>query len=166
MTRRDLRRLRTQSRFERVRAGFISRATALVRDELSILWIALLAGLCLFQPWYDGFQVLSTSDESSALIGAMWQVQGAALGLSLAVVLFVFQSVFNRLGGSLRDFAEETWLFPIFYAGLVGLVLDGVVLLGGGHGAPGGMGCDMGRSVGRRHRGFIGVPLCTHDPRS
>jgi hypothetical protein len=123
----------------RVRQRAVSSAVELARDELSFIWLAVIAALMLFQPWVAGFNVFSGRSDPTAFLETLWQVQGAALGLSLAVVLFVFQSVYgNRLGGSLRDFAEETWLFPIFYAGLLGLVLDGVVLLHGGRDAPGG----------------------------
>lgn len=44
----------------------------------------------------------------------------------------------SRQRGSLRQFAEETGLFPIFFFGVYAVALDGVVLLGGGYGAPGG----------------------------
>jgi len=138
MAKREKARLATESQ---VGQRVASRILALVRDELSFIWLALLAFLVLnvSVPW-DGFSALKLpGGNPSDFIGVLWQVQGAALGLSLAVVLFVFQSVHgNRLGGSLREFAEETWLFPIFYAGLVGLILDGLVLLGVGRDAPGG----------------------------
>jgi hypothetical protein len=142
MARREKARLATEPRYLRFRQRAVSKAVALARDELSFLWLGAIAFLVPIQPWIviRGFSLFSRADDTSSnFIEVLWQVQGAALGLSLAVVLFVFQSVHgNRLGGSLRDFAEETWLFPIFYAGLIGLVLDGLVLLHIGQGAPGG----------------------------
>jgi hypothetical protein len=138
MARSEKARLATEPRSLRVRQQARSLASEVGRDEFSFIWLALLAFSLLFQPWVPGFSVFSKRDPTDFL-EVLWQVQGAALALSLAVVLFVFQSVYgNRLGGSLRDFAEETWLFPVFYAGLLGLVLDGVVLLHGGRDAPGG----------------------------
>ncbi|HVU78845.1 MAG TPA: hypothetical protein VHC67_14800 [Gaiellaceae bacterium] len=141
MARGEKARLATESRFLRTRQRGISVLVEFARDEFSFVWLAPLAFIGLVQPWIwqGGFSVFGHAEETSVdFIGILWQVQGAALGLSLAVVLFVFQSVYgNRLGGSLRDFAEETWLFPIFYAGLIGLVLDGAVLLHVGQGAPG-----------------------------
>lgn len=142
MARREKARLATEPRHLRARQRASSAMVELARDELSFLWLGSVALIVLVQPWLSlpGFSVFGHHDErSSNFIGTLWQVQGAALGLSLAVVLFVFQSVHgNRLGGSLRDFAEETWLFPIFYAGLIGLVIDGAVLLHVGQSAPGG----------------------------
>lgn len=143
MARREKARLATERRYLRFRQRTMSKAVELARDELSFFWLGVIAFFIPIQPWVTigGFGVLThdAAGTSSSFIGVLWQVQGAALGLSLAVVLFVFQSVHgNRLGGSLRDFAEETWLFPIFYAGLIGLVLDGLVLLHVGQGAPGG----------------------------
>jgi len=69
----------------------------------------------------------------------LWQVQAAALALSLAVVIFVFEAVYSaRPRPSIRDLAEGVGLPAIFYAGLIGLGLTGMVLLGVGSGAPGG----------------------------
>ncbi len=143
MARREKARLATEPRYLRFRQRTGSKAVEFARDEFSFIWLGAIAFLVPIQPWITigGFSVFDhgARSTSSTFIEVLWQVQGAALGLSLAVVLFVFQSVHgNRLGGSLRDFAEETWLFPIFYAGLIGLVLDGLVLLGIGQGAPGG----------------------------
>jgi hypothetical protein len=142
MASREKARHATEGYYLRVRQRATSTAIELARDELSFLWLAPVAFVALAEPWVPlgRLSMFGHDDQmSSNFIGILWQVQGAALGLSLAVVLFVFQSVHgNRLGGSLRDFAEETWLFPIFYAGLIGLVLDGAVLLHVGQGAPGG----------------------------
>jgi hypothetical protein len=142
MARREKARLAIEPRYLRARQRGAAMAIELLRDELSFLWLAPLAFLVLIQPWVfrGGFSVFGHGDQTSSnFLGILWQVQGAALGLSLAVVLFAFQSVHgNRHGVPLREFAEETWLFPIFYAGLIGLVLDGTVLLDMGHGAPGG----------------------------
>jgi hypothetical protein len=142
MARKEKARLATEPRYLRARQRGAAMAIELLRDELSFLWLAPLAFLLLIQPWVyrGGFSVFGHDERTSSnFLGILWQVQGAALGLSLAVVLFAFQSVHgNRHGVPLRDFAEETWLFPIFYAGLIGLLLDGTVLLHAGQGAPGG----------------------------
>jgi hypothetical protein len=69
----------------------------------------------------------------------LWQVEAAALGLTLVVVVFILQAVHGRKQRpSLRDLAEKIWLPALFYSGLFGIGLIAVVLLGGGHGAPGG----------------------------
>jgi hypothetical protein len=108
-----------------------------LRGAPAVFWLAAVAVGVLWLPWAPALDALSNSPTS--FLQALWQVEGAALGLSLAVVLFAFQAVYGqRRAATLGEFAEETWLFPIFYAGLLGLVVDGVVLLGGGRGAPGG----------------------------
>lgn len=108
-----------------------------LRGAPAVVWLAAVALGFLWLPWVPGLSALK--DSPGSLLQALWQVEGAALGLSLAVVLFAFQAVYGqRRAATLGEFAEETWLFPIFYVGLLGLVIDGVVLLGGGRGARGG----------------------------
>ena len=61
------------------------------------------------------------------------------LALSIAVIIFAFQAVppfGNR--PRLYEFAEDAFLFPVFYSGLVGLIVNGLVLLGVGNSAPAG----------------------------
>ena len=88
-------------------------------------------------PW--GFRRFEDPSRAESFLQALWHVQGATLAIALAVVIFVFQAVYaSRQSGSLRQFAEETGIFPIFFFGVYAVVLDGVVLLGGGYGAPGG----------------------------
>jgi hypothetical protein len=66
----------------------------------------------------------------------LWQVQAAALALSLAVVIFIFEAVYSaRPRPSLRGLAERIRLPAIFYSGLYGLALTGLVLLGYGQDA-------------------------------
>jgi hypothetical protein len=78
-------------------------------------------------------------DKAPSILETLWQVQAAALALSLAVVIFIFEAVYSaRPRPSIRDLAEGVGLPAIFYAGLGGLALTGMVLLGGGSGAPGG----------------------------
>lgn len=77
--------------------------------------------------------------QASGVLETLWQVQAATLALSLAVVIFIFEAVYSaRPRPSIRDLAEGVRLPAIFYAGLGGLALTGMVVLGGGSGAPGG----------------------------
>jgi hypothetical protein len=139
LARQEKARLVTESRYARLRRERLAPLASLARDEFSFLWLFPLAFGIPFIPWNVHFRPFADTSRAVNFLQTLWQVQGAALGLSLAVVLFVFQAVYGvRLGGSLREFAEETWLFPIFYVGLYGLGLDGLVLLGGGAGASGG----------------------------
>jgi hypothetical protein len=58
-------------------------------------------------------------------------VQGAGLSISLAVMIFVFNSILNsRVRLSARRFIESTGIYPVFYALLSGIVLTAVVLVG------------------------------------
>lgn len=84
------------------------------------------------------------SDEakSADFLGTMWQVVAGALGLSVAMIAFAFEAFMStsqrRLGGNLREFAAETWLLVAVQLGVLSLLIDGMVLLGIGSGAPGG----------------------------
>ncbi len=108
--------------------------------DLSFAWIVPLSVAIAFLPIQTGFPVFGSADNARQFLSTMWQVEAATFGLSIAVVLFVFQAIYASAGlrGSLRSFAQATYLFPIFYVGLAGLALTGVVLVGGGSGAPGG----------------------------
>jgi hypothetical protein len=138
MARREKSRLATEATSRGWQRRAVSGAVEVLRDQWSIVVLCVFAFVPLVIP-VPAFSYFAGSTDRLSFLETLWQVQGAALGLSLAVVLFVFQSVYgSRLGGSLRDFAEETWLFPIFYAGVLGLTLDGLVLLDVGYGAPSG----------------------------
>lgn len=134
---------RVSGRWKRRQQGTLRMLSALIRDEFSFAWLFVLAFGIPFIPieWSLGHFAHAASDpsKSESFLQALWQVQGATLAIALAVVIFVFQAVYaSRLGGSLRQFAEETGLFGIFYFGVYAVGLDALVLLGGGHGAPGG----------------------------
>jgi hypothetical protein len=97
------------------------------------------AFLIAFIPWSVSLWPLRGLKEAPDLLEVLWQVQAAALALSLAVVIFIFEAVYSaRPRPSIRDLAEGVGLPAIFYSGLTGLGLTGMVLLGGGRGAPGG----------------------------
>jgi hypothetical protein len=82
---------------------------------------------------------LQAPDEAEEFLRTLWQVEASVLALSIAVIIFAFQAISSPESGlELYEFAEDTHLFPIFYLGIVGLILDGYVLLGFGSGAPGG----------------------------
>jgi hypothetical protein len=83
-------------------------------------------------------RALKNDTAATSFLTTLWQVHGAAVGLTVAVVLFVFQVFTARSRGSVHEFAAGTGFFPIFYASVAGIALDGLVLLGYGHGAPGG----------------------------
>lgn len=84
----------------------------------------------------------SNEAKSADFLGTLWQVVAGALGLSVAMIAFAFEAFMStsqrRLGGNLREFAAETWLLFAIQLGVLSLLIDGMVLLGIGAGAPGG----------------------------
>lgn len=84
----------------------------------------------------------SDETKSADFLGTLWQVVAGALGLSVAMIAFAFEAFMStsqrRLGGNLREFASETWLLFTIQLGVLSLLIDGMVLLGIGAGAPGG----------------------------
>jgi len=108
-----------------------------------------LAGTFLFPSYLDvmpgcgerviGLTLFDSKPEAAEFIRTLWQVEGAVLALSITVIVFAFQAIgSSRYGASLYEFAQDTKIFPVFYWGVVGLVVDGLVLLGIGKGAPAG----------------------------
>ena len=78
---------------------------------------------------------LNKPEDVQEFLRAIWQVEASVLALSIAVIIFAFQAVSSsELGVELGEFAEDTHLFPVFYLGIVGLVLVGFVQLGIGNG--------------------------------
>jgi hypothetical protein len=111
----------------------------LSHDRLWSLVLPVAAVAVAFIPANVGLRPLRRGDHAVGVLEALWQVEAAALALSLAVVIFIFQAVYSaRPRPSIRDLAEGVRLPAIFYAGLGGLALTGMVLLGAGSGAPGG----------------------------
>lgn len=59
----------------------------------------------------------------------MWQVNAAAVALSIAIVVLALEIFSSRLAGSLRENLRATALLPIAYLGAAALLLTGVVLV-------------------------------------
>jgi hypothetical protein len=92
-----------------------------------------------FVPTGLSLHPFNDDEKATSILQTLWQVEGAALALSLAVVIFILDAVYRaRQRPPLRGLAEAIRLPTIFYAGVYGLVLTGMVLMGGGDGAPGG----------------------------
>lgn len=114
-------------------------------SRYAFLWILLvgLAGLYLvpievrFWRWRLRLDLFERPSEAAEFLRTLWQVEASVLALSIAVIIFAFQAVSaSRHNIKLYEFAEDVHLFPIFYIGLVGLIVNGLVLLGFGNGAP------------------------------
>ena len=92
-----------------------------------------------FVPTGLSLNPLDDEKKATSILQILWQVEAAALALSLAVVIFILQAVYStRPRPPLRGLAEAIRLPAIFYAGVYGLVLTGMVLMGAGDGAPAG----------------------------
>lgn len=103
---------------------------------LVLLAIALMGLILPPSGW--GFAPLADLDDAAEFLRTLWQVEAAALALSVAVILFLFQSVASsRPGGDLREFATDSHLLKFLDLGVVALLLVGLTLLGVGAGAPG-----------------------------
>jgi hypothetical protein len=78
-------------------------------------------------------------DDARPFLQTLWQVDAAAIGLSVAIVLFAFELVWStRYRGTLRHFARDIWLVYVLALGLAALFTIGADLLGFGSGAPAG----------------------------
>lgn len=148
-----------EARREQVRAGGIRKSeraaewtkvkvkAAFETSRYAFVWILLvgLAGLYLVPSevklWRLHFRLsfFEEPTEAAEFLRTLWQVEASVLALSITVIIFAFQAVStSRHNIKLYEFAEDVHLFPIFYVGVVGLIVDGLVLLGFGNGAPAG----------------------------
>lgn len=95
-------------------------------------------GAC-FLPINWSLGALRSPDAATTFIGQLWAVTGAAVGFSVAVVVFALQAVAaSRRSVSFRELAALTPLLGVVYAGIAALLVDGCVLLGAGRRAPAG----------------------------
>lgn len=93
----------------------------------------------LFIPSRLGFRALADPSDARDFLSQMWQVSGASVGLSIAVVVFAFQGASSgRLATALRDYAVRAPLLIVVYLGISALVVDALVLLDVGYSAPAG----------------------------
>ena len=108
------------------------------RREWTVLAvIAGLAVLALWAPSVHSVVWLPNAGTVRRYLPTLWQVQGAALGLSFAILVFSFQAFAqSKSAGSLKEFSSYTAAVPIVLLGLVSLLVSGLALLGIGRGAP------------------------------
>ena len=161
VARRSKRELAIATRRQRIGRSVLTPLWHFIRGEFSFIPVVIIAIGVAFLPLHFSLKPFSSVhpvDRATGFLQALWQVEGVTLAMSLTVVVFVFATVYtSRVGGSLRQFAEETGLFPIFYVGLVALGLDAVVLLGGGESAPGGWAATWATSWGALDGLLLGV---------
>ena len=103
--------------------------------------IVVFAGIALI-PLHVHVGPFSNPKESAAFLTIAWQVEAAALGLTVAVIIFAFSAFYSRgqpaYGLSLADFASQTGVLVVVRLGISGLLIGGMVLLGAGGLAPAG----------------------------
>lgn len=81
----------------------------LLVGDLSFAWIVPLSLAIAFLPVGWRFSVFEVADSARQFLSTMWQVEAATFGLSIAVVLFVFQAIYASAG---------------FWSTLMGTILD------------------------------------------
>jgi hypothetical protein len=99
---------------------------------LAVVW----AGLP-FVPFPNDWNPFAKKEEAETFLRTLWQVDAAALALSLAIIVFAVQayrSATQERYGALRRHIRASWLQEGYEQGVVALVIAGVVLLGAGHG--------------------------------
>lgn len=99
-----------------------------------------IAILCL--PVHVCFGPFGDAQQSRAYLNVAWQVVAAALGVTVAIIAVLFSALLagtaRTVGISLLDFARGSGMMAVVRLGISTLVVDGLVLLPLGHGAPAG----------------------------
>lgn len=115
----------------------ISNIQPIVRGNWSfgVLVAALTMVLVLPLPW--SFPSLLERENAVSFLQVLWQIEAAVLALSVAIILFAFES-FARgpLQVPLQESVRSSNLLPLLHLGIATLLLDGMVLLGLGDDAP------------------------------
>jgi hypothetical protein len=111
-------------------------ARAHLRDRTYYVLAVVWAGL-IFVPFPSGWNPFAKKEEAETFLRTLWQVDAAALALSLAIIVFAvqaFRSANQERYGALRRFISASRLREGYEQGVVALLITGVVLLGAGHG--------------------------------
>jgi hypothetical protein len=110
------------------------------RDRTCYLFALFWTGL-IFVPLPNDLNPFGTTEDATGLLRTLWQVEAAALALSLAIIVFAVQayrSAKQDRYGALRRYIRAGWLQEGYEQGVVALLLMAVVLIGAGHGGPAG----------------------------
>lgn len=109
-------------------------------DRTYYLLVAIWVGL-IFIPIPNDWNSFGTAKDAEDFLRTLWQVEAAALALSLAIIVFAVQayrSTNQERYGALWRYIRSTYLQEGYEQGVVALLLTAVVLLGAGHGGPAG----------------------------
>lgn len=111
------------------------------RDHAYYLLAAVWAVL-VFLPWIpNDWNPFAKQEEAENFLRTLWQVDAAALALSLAIIVFgvqAYRDANKERYGALRRYIRASYLQEGYEQGVVALLITGVVLLGAGHGGPAG----------------------------
>jgi hypothetical protein len=110
------------------------------RDRTYYLLAGVWTGL-IFVPFPNDWNPFAKADEAESFLRTLWQVEAAALALSLAIIVFAveaYRSTNQERYGALRRYIRASWLQEGYEQGVVALLVTAVVLIGAGHGGPAG----------------------------
>jgi hypothetical protein len=110
------------------------------RNRTYYLLAAFWTGL-IFVPFPNDWNPFGTTEDAEGFLRTLWQVEAAALALSLAIIVFAvqaFRSASQERYGALRRYIRASWLQEGYEQGVVALLITAVVLIGAGHGGPAG----------------------------
>lgn len=141
LVRKELGSLRAGSRLQAARSAASRTWQSLpggIRTLLGPVSAATIALGGLFIPGPAWLPALADPAAAIGFLGALWQVIGATSGLAVAVVFFVFQGLHSTRPTAMRDAGVAGPFQLVVYLGVTALLVLGLVLLGIGHGAPGG----------------------------
>jgi hypothetical protein len=103
---------------------------------LAAAWTAL-----ILVPLPNDWNPFGTNEDAEGFLRTLWQVEAAALALSLAIIVFAVQayrSTSQERYGALSRYIRASWLQEGYEQGVVALLITAVVLIGAGHGGPAG----------------------------
>jgi|SRR5215203_754933 len=142
-----------EAKREQMRAGGIRRSEKIVgwtkakvraafdTPLYAFVWILLVGLAGLLAGWYlvsdeirlwqlhIPLSLFNNPSDAAEFLRTLWQVEASVLALSITVIIFAFEAVSSRHNIKLYEFAKDVHLFPVFYVGVVGLIVDGLILL-------------------------------------
>lgn len=118
--------------------GYVARHQLLV----ALAMFAFVMAATFLPSWHVDIPPLDDPKAATDYLETLWQVLAAAVGISIALIAFVFEAFLGggerRHGGTLREFASDTWLLAAIDLAAASLIAVGVVLQGNLRDAPAG----------------------------
>jgi hypothetical protein len=121
------------------------RAARLLSDHqiaVALVIFGLVLAITFAPDWHVDIPPLNDEAAARAYLQTLWQVLAAAVGISIVMIAFVLEAFLSsgekRHGGTLREFAADTWLLIAIDLGAATLITVGIVLQGNLRSAPAG----------------------------